>query len=94
MAHRRARFHADERHVGFSTAAAFCEEMLQETQQSVLRNIKIAKVATPAEIATFTVTTLRYGSAYVEAKSKAPIANRGAIDFEASRFSTSEATRR
>ena len=67
---------------GFATDAAFCDGMLQETQQSVLRNIKIARLATPAEIAKFSVTTLKYAIAYVEAKTKALITHRGAIDFE------------
>ncbi len=67
---------------GFATAAAFCETILLETQISVARNIKIAKLTTPAEIAKFSVTNLKYAIAYVEAKTKAPIPNRGAVDFD------------
>ena len=67
---------------GFSTASAFCSELLQETPDSVGRNIKVAKLTTPLEIAKFTASTLKYAIAYVEAKTKSPIANRGAVDFE------------
>ena len=67
---------------GFATDAAFCESMLQETQQSVLRNVKTAKLATSTEVMKYTPTRLRYAIAYVELKNKAPIEARGDINFD------------
>ena len=67
---------------GFSTDAAFCTAILDESQQSVIRSIKVAKLASAGDVAKFSPTKLSYAIAYVEAKNKAPIEGRGAIDFD------------
>ncbi len=66
---------------GFATDQAFFTAKLEETQQSALRNIRVAKLATSQEVSTYSVARLSFAIAYVEARDKTPIKDRGAIDF-------------
>ena len=67
---------------GFSTDTAFYAAMLDETKASVTRNMKVARLATPTEIAKYSATNLNLAIAYVEAKNKAPIEGRGTVNFD------------
>lgn len=68
---------------GFATDSAFIESELQETRQLTYRNMRVAKLATAEEVATYSAARLNFAIAYVEARDKAPIKNSGAIDFTA-----------
>ncbi len=67
---------------GFATDAAFFSTILQEGRSSVIRNLKVTKLATAAEVARFTASKLSLAITYVEARDKAPVTRRGDIDFE------------
>lgn len=67
---------------GYATDKEFFDAEAQETQQSVSRHTRVAKLATPAEVAKYSPTRLYWGIAYIEAKQKGPLTNRGSIDFD------------
>ncbi len=67
---------------GFATDAAFFATILQEGRSSVIRNLKVVRLATPAEVAKFKAYNLSLAITYVEARDKAVVSKRGAIDFE------------
>ena len=67
---------------GFATDAAFFDAILQESRGAVTRNLKVAKLATAAEVARFTPSNLSLAITYVEARDKAPLTRRGSIDFD------------
>ncbi len=67
---------------GFATDVAFYEAELDESRQSVARNVRVAKLSTAGELARYGPTRLFLAIAYVEAKTKQPIVSRGAIDFD------------
>ncbi len=67
---------------GFATEKEFFAAKLQETPQSVNRNMRVAHLATVAEVEKHTPTRLLLAISYVEAKTKQPIKDRGSIDFD------------
>ena len=68
---------------GFATAGDFFTGKIKETRQTVYRGIRVAKLATAHEVATFTAARLSFAIAYVEARDKKPLKNRGDVDFSA-----------
>lgn len=69
----------------YSTEVEFFTAELEESAQSVHRNIRVVKLATPEEIARYTATKLHFAIVYFEAQTKTPVTERGQIDFEALR---------
>lgn len=67
---------------GFATDVAFYAAKLDESRQSVSRNVRVAKLSTTAELARYGPTRLFLAIAYVEAKTKQPITSRGAVEFD------------
>ena len=67
---------------GFATEQEFFAAQLQETRQSVNRNMRIVHLATAAEVEKHTPTRLRLAIAYVEAKNKQPLTDRTSVDFD------------
>ncbi len=67
---------------GFATDEAFFRKILQESRQSALRNLKVARLATPADVARFTPSRIGLAVSYVEAKTKAPVQGRSTVDFD------------
>lgn len=66
---------------GFATDQAFFAAELGESRQIVSRNLRVAKLASREEVATFTASRLDLAIAYVEATTKQPVAGRESIDF-------------
>jgi len=70
----------------YATEVEFFKSELEESVQSVHRNIRIVKLATPEEIAQYTATRIHFAIVYVEAKTKQTVTERGAINFKALRI--------
>jgi len=66
---------------GHTTDGEFLAAELQESRQSAYRNIRVAKLATAAEVAHYSATRLHYAIAYLDAKTGQRVENRKAINF-------------
>jgi len=65
----------------YATEAAFFGSGLEESPQAVYRNIRVSKLATPAEITRYSATRLSLVIAYLEAVNKEPIRGPGSVQF-------------
>ncbi len=67
---------------GFATDQAFFTGHLKETQQSALRNVRVAKLATAHEVERYSVARLSFAIAYIEARGQKRIKSRGELAFD------------
>jgi len=66
----------------FATATEFIKSELRESPQSVHRNLRIIKLATPDEINRYSATRIHFAIVYFEAKTQTSVTQRGAINFK------------
>ena len=64
------------------TESEFFKKVLGESRQSVWRHLRLARLATPAQVARYSPSRLSLAIAYVEAQTKRALTETDTIDFE------------